>query len=642
MSLDVAKWEIQNDKDIRYIGPVHTNTGANYVTTIELHRWLGGLADDASQAQADDFLDITRDTPSDRSTDNIITLLNGYNIDNATSQYVYGGSIIQTGGAEIWDGILVYANPDLFMELIQNGANIADDFWNSIQFNDGGINPFGYRGLNRDQANGIAMRFMVRTRTASADIDGTRLIAHTREWNKTFSEFKINGTSRGNNVAALTYATDLNNDETTGNMTAAPYTNVVNDSVGYNLMDVDDDTTNEAYYSRWDLNGAAINDLYQRMKYLTRRGEATTLYGLQGQIFRGITHEVALTTPRSGTFAAFEAVTWSGGTGQMIAIDSTTVGTKMWIQLLTGVAPTTGLITAPGSSATATPTASAERVLSFPFCGQSTGSALIGAYGFGVDELDLSATDTVIDLNDPGTPVTPPNNVQFSMGNLISGDQVLVAERGYRFEYDTGTTGWVVGETLTFTTPAGTAKLTKVIDNGATGQIWIGPMLSGTVPANDTTLAGAVGAGTVNGTISNDVNLRQLINNALIDGTVTSVVTSTAIPLDTPAAGVIRILRTNGAYTRHPYSLWTGSTFTITSHNFASNTAPASTNIFIGYLDDASGGASMSFTSVYLADRTMFFRVRNGTGGTPIKTSEGTGTLASAGGSANASRINDY
>jgi len=41
MAINVAHWEIQNDKDIRYIGPAHGVTGANYITTLELHRWLG-------------------------------------------------------------------------------------------------------------------------------------------------------------------------------------------------------------------------------------------------------------------------------------------------------------------------------------------------------------------------------------------------------------------------------------------------------------------------------------------------------------------------------------------------------------------------------------------------------------------------
>ncbi len=649
MAINEASWQIQNDKDIRYIGATHGATGANYITVIELHRWLQNRADDASQLNADDFMDITKDTPSDRSTDNIITLINGYNIDDTTAEYLFNGSIIQDSGNTWYDGILIYSAPDTFVEIIQNGANIANDFWNSVMFNDGGINPNGYRGLNFDTGNGISHRFLVKTKSGGTEIDGTRMIVHTREWGKTFSEFKINGTSRGNNVAALTYANDLNNDESIGNMTSSPYTLIANDSVGYNLMDVDNNLTDEAYYSRWDLNGAAINDLYQRMKYLSRRGETTTLYGLQGQIFRGITHEVQLTTPRSGTFNAFEAVSWTGGTGQMLAINSTTAGTKMWIQLLTGVAPSGSLlITGGGSGATATNSGTpTERPLSFPFCGQSTGSAIIGAYGFGIDELDLAATDSVTDLL-TANPITPPNNVTFTLGNLVSGDYAMVAERGYRFNYDgeSGGSGtFAVGETLTFSSPAGTAKVTKVIDRGSTGELWIGPILTGSVPTDNSTFTGGTSStsGVVNGTVSNDINLGQLTLNGLLNGgTVTSVVVNGTIPTDTPATGTIRILRASGAYSRHAYTSYSGSTFTIGSTNFSTDNAANGTNVFISYIDDTSAGATMSFTGVYVADRSLFFRVRNGTSGTPkIKTSEGTGTLGSAGGSANASRISD-
>ncbi len=77
-------FEIQNDKDIRYTG-----TTANY-TVLALHRWLQDLAD-AAGAAGDDFMAITRDTPSDKSFDTIINLVNGYNIDDTAAQHLYGG-----------------------------------------------------------------------------------------------------------------------------------------------------------------------------------------------------------------------------------------------------------------------------------------------------------------------------------------------------------------------------------------------------------------------------------------------------------------------------------------------------------------------------------------------------------------------
>jgi len=147
---------------------------------------------------------------------------------------------------------------------------------------------------------------MVQTRVNGVDIDGRRLIGITRVMDsgaapgtdhKTFGEFKINGTSRGNNVLALTNTGDLNNitDETT----ISGWTNITN-TEGLNLIDVDADTVNEEYYSQWtdnDTPDRSQNDYYERLKWLTRDGYATTIHGIPGESFRGITHSF----PTSGT-----------------------------------------------------------------------------------------------------------------------------------------------------------------------------------------------------------------------------------------------------------------------------------------------------------------------------------------------------
>ena len=397
---------IQDDFSIAINGDIRWGSGGNY-TVIEFHRWLGDLMDDA-QAAGDDILDITDATASERSTDNIITLNSPFNIDDTAAQHLYDGSIIQTGGAEIYDGILVFANAGAYLTIIQNGA-VATNFWTT--------------GLNADADNGISHRFMLKVRTAGSDIDGRRLIGQTREFGFTYSEFKINGTARGNNVLALTYADDLN-DETAA-ATVATWTGITN-TEGFRALDLDDDTIDENYYSEWNKDTFSINQFYERMKWLTRRGSASTIYGLNGELFRGITHEINVDTP-VGTFNATEAVTWTGGTGQMLAINSPTAATKMWIQLKTGVAPTNNQqIQGVTSSATVLmDTTILERTLSFPFIGQSTGSAIIGAYGIGFEAGDLSASDKVTDLTN--ALITPPNNVTFTVQGLVPGeDRVIV------------------------------------------------------------------------------------------------------------------------------------------------------------------------------------------------------------------------
>jgi len=555
MSFVSTDWSIDRQTgNIRYIGTDHGVGSPSYATVIELHRALQDYADQEA-ASGDDELDIVSSNPSERSTDNIITLINGFNIDDTAAEHIYNGSIIQSGGDVIYDGIQNIGTTAA-IQIIQNGAVLADDWWNS-----GG-------GLNADTANGISHRFMLKVRTGGADIDGRRIVATSRVFGKTYGEFKVNGTSRGINVLAINTSDDLNNTTSAG--TVAGWTGITN-TEGYRSIDVDNNGTPENYYSEWNRDTYTINQFYERTKWLSRDGSASTLYGLSGELFRGITHEITV-DGGSGTWSAVEAVSWSGGTGQLLARNNATATscTKLWIQLLTGVAPTDNqTITGGTSGATNTVNVTVtERPISTPFVGASTGSSLIGSYGLGVEALDLSASDKVFDLTN--TQKQAPNYVTFTVAGLVVGDRVLVTN-------------------------------------------------------ND----------------SSNIDYNQMVHTSAITGSsVTSVVSSTSIPTDTPATGTIRLERADGTYTRHPYSSWSGSTFTITSHDFSTNNAPAGGNIFISYIDKAATSTSESFTSVYSTDRTLFIRVRNG-GGTPVKPFETTGTLGTSGGSTTAIRTSD-
>ncbi len=326
MALVAADWEVTRaNGNTRYIGDDHGGASPSYATVIEFHRWLQDLADDAVSS-GDDQLDITDENPSTRSTDNIITMLGNYNIDDAASEHLYDGSIIQNGGDDIYDGIVNYGNTDVQIQIIQNGAVLADDWWN---YNSAGLNP--------DASQGISHRFMIKVRSGGSDIDGRRLIGTCRRFGYTYSEFPINGTSRGNNVLALKDATDLNNQ--TAQASVAGWSADFSDSPGYQVQDVDGNSTNEYYYSKWDIGGVrTINDFYEYMKNMTRDGTSDTYYGLNGELFRGITHEIDY-SGLTGTFDHSNPVTFgNGATAQVIADDSS--GT-MWVQLITGVAPFT-------------------------------------------------------------------------------------------------------------------------------------------------------------------------------------------------------------------------------------------------------------------------------------------------------------
>jgi hypothetical protein len=649
MAMVDADWTItRSTGNIRYIGDDHGGGSPSYATVIEFHRWLQDFADDASSS-GDDELDITDLTPSDRSTDNIITLLNGYNIDDAASEHLYDGSIIQDDGDTIYDGIVNFGNADVQIQIIQNGAVLSDDWWNQAG-----------AGLNADSNSGISHRFMLPTRRNGVDIDGRRLIGTARMFGNTYGEFKINGTSRGNNVLALVDSTDLNNQTAEG--TVSGWTGISN-TEGLRLIDISGDGNDEEYYSEWDIDIYSINQFYERMKWLTRDGTSSTLYGLDGEVFRGITHSfaydgengtppdtaeflvwgtaIAYDNESSGPFVVGDAIketsstpAWtarilavddngttgtlivevksgnvannesfasynsSGATGTTADVDGTpsavtgggvmsvlaidddgSVG-NLYVQLTKGVSPADDNILYATSNVSSLDITNnltvngnvTERTVSTPFIGVSTGSALIGAYGVGLEAADTQASDTFFDLSN--TQITPPNNVTFTVSGLVSGeDRVLVTND----------------------------------DSGAIDfdQMTLGTTLSG---GTETT----VNVGTGN------------------------------IPDDTPSSGILRIELDDGSYRRVAFTSQDGDDeFTIGSTDFTgANEATAGNNVFIAYIDELASGTTATFTTVYDTDRTLFVRIRDG-GTTPIKTFESTGVLGSSGGSATAIRTSD-
>ena len=66
---------IADDFSVAVNGDIRHVSGSTHYTVLELHRWLQQIADDESPATANDYLDITSPTPSERATDQIINVL---------------------------------------------------------------------------------------------------------------------------------------------------------------------------------------------------------------------------------------------------------------------------------------------------------------------------------------------------------------------------------------------------------------------------------------------------------------------------------------------------------------------------------------------------------------------------------------
>jgi hypothetical protein len=788
-------------KVIDYIGDDHGGTAPSYYTWIEFHRWVQSLADDPTSS-GNDEMDSTDVLPSTRATDNFITLVNGYSITAAVVEHGYDGSIVWDSGNEIADGFVNYGNQGVVIQLQQNGVILTDDYWN---FNVGGADDtssgaafltdsgeawttdqwVGYvienvtdgsqalitsntgttilgtlrggtnnnwdsgdtylisQGLNADSAQGISHRFTLQTRTGGADIDGTRVLGKNRTYLRTFGEFPVNGTARGNNVLALSDAGDLNNTtshatidaisdayitRTTSTATVSGVNstgqNILNVSdgtqftdgdfimtavdnheykitsisvnaltlnrnlvnataggeaiydlaVGFAQVDVNNDSTAEDYMMEWDRGANAINLFWEYGKYLSADYTDHYIYGLPGDLFRGITHEFSADA-RTGTFDAVEGVSWtagsggSAGTGQMLAIDSPTAGTAMWIQLLTGGAPgDNAVVTGDNSGATFTLDAAAtDRVslLKDVFIGDSTGSSIVGQYGLTLETTDLSASDRVFDLTN--TQIIPPNNVTGTVKSLdITGgseeDHVSVMQyfgtsdangdpsRGkYRWTLavELNAANETVVDIGVDATGQPATGYIQVVDNaGATRRL----AYTGTSGNTFTGITGAVVGDedfdVTAAAVGNEVfQAEYMLDTALTTDNITSVVIDGTIDSDTPTSGPLRVQDNDGRLRLLNYSSRTGSTFTVDTtdgeEDFATVNASLGSQVIIGYLDQDAVTTDESFSYVYgSGDKQFVASVRNGKTN-PIKEYIATFTVGTNGGETTAIRTTD-
>lgn len=419
-------FSVASNGDIRYTG-----TTATY-TVLELHRYLQDLADNAS-VSGDDFLSITNETPSDRATDKIITLLNGYNIDDTAAEKLYDGSITQDGGNVRYSGLRVLGsvnNSSTQLQIIQNNAVITA-FW--------GDQSSG--GLNGDADAGILMRCLIKSRDAGADIDGARIRVQARQWGDSYDFFNVT-LSAGEAVAAISTTPDAQNDTSQATVTA--YSHVTN-TEGFQTIDLDNGNGARQYYSKWtygaDTSNNGLKGIWEFTKDLTGTGTSKTIHGINGELFLGITHSWAYDNESGGPFQENEILSWgsgaTAGTGLLLALDDDGATGNMYIQLLTGVIPTDGVeITGNTSSATCDVDGSATaHTVPKHFLGSYTGT-IIGAYGIGIDVDDLTASDSLEDLS--GTTQNPPNKVTFTVTSIVSGeDYVLVGpESGGALETD--------------------------------------------------------------------------------------------------------------------------------------------------------------------------------------------------------------
>jgi hypothetical protein len=265
----------------------------------------------------------------------------------------------------------------------------------------------------------------------------------------TFTSTNRNGTINGAPTANVGGPTE----------TGAGNGGTVTITIGNALADHDGNGTNESYSITVDAQGpggtgVAVADVYERIKYVTRRGQDNTFWdtvacSIPGEQWRGLEAQIFYDAP-TGTFTEGDNITGQGGyTARVLGVETTGTGYQNALQAYVTVSDQQTSLDAVINNDTLTDTTGGDTVVvdtstnaiaSFPSSnkaspfGTFTGTQLFGSRGIlytGQADTDTQAY-TLID--DGGFQRVSPNTVTFSVANTAALDRVLVAR-------DTGVDG---------------------------------------------------------------------------------------------------------------------------------------------------------------------------------------------------------
>lgn len=649
--LDTLQFPDDNDTftgDIAGDGALNGVVHPRCYNALHLHRFLSDLNDDPMYA-GNDVLSVYNATPSARSTDQIVELKGTVVIDDTIAKHMYGGSVDQLAGSVQYSGLDVQVTD-------------SDDGTEPVLIQDDAIITAYWKNAFMPDSIAGKVRILVKTRSDSVNIDGKRVKGKLLRYGDTYFE---GSTTLGQATTALALfsAPDGNNQTAVGTVAGAPYNTIVV-TEGYQTIDYNNGNGAQPYALSVDFGGATSKQTYERTKYVQRQGTAETLFGRNAQLFTGVTQNFAYDNETGGPFSEDETIAWgteipyTGETGGPFTVGNVLVGgtsgARGRIIYLDDQGLTGTIIVAQDSGAT-------------PFSNTET----ITEYANGTATGASATTGTVVTNSAAGTMVLMALDDQGTSGNLYGQRTRGVAPADNQKVY---------GQTslATALVDAATLLQTRVINNqfigNYTGSAYNPANFGVAINATDaiaadlfTDLLGANQQppnnqqGTVTGgeagdyvTVypwdgaTTDVNGQpepnfdeMALTTALVAGVSTTAIVN-AIPINTPAAGYLRIERdSDGEYDLVQYSSWTGSTFTLVGT--APSAAAISNNVMRAFIDRtwSTTGVPETYTAVQTGSNQVVVSLLRG-GVLPIKPFKGSATFGATGFTVAAQRIADY
>lgn len=266
----------------------------------------------------------------------------------------------------------------------------------------------------------------------------------------TFTSSNRNGTINGAPTANVGGPTE----------TGAGNGGTVTITIGHVLADHDGSGTTEPYSVTVDAqgpggNGVAVADVYERIKYVCRRGQDATFWDtvactVPGEQYHGLEAQV-WTVTESGTFSQGDDITGQlGYTARVLGVNVTAAGEGTLQNYITvtdqqtsldGIADNDLLTdTTGGDTVNADTGGAGGSIQNFPSSnkaspfGTFTGTQLFGSRGILYTGQGDDDTQAYTLIDDNGTQRVSPNTVSFIVSNTLALDRVLVAR-------DTGVDG---------------------------------------------------------------------------------------------------------------------------------------------------------------------------------------------------------
>lgn len=268
-----------SDFSVALNGDLRSIAGSTIYTALELHAWLQDLADNPAPT-ADDQVSILGANPSELAGKRnalrpmAVTLLNGINVDDATSRRFKFGSLEQQNGQVLYTGLKTIGTVpgDASIYIVQNNAKIngGTKWW-----------PAG------------PIQTMVKAKTAGALIAGNTVAGvaqaagyatvFARQFGRTYSHFDVDLGPGSEQQAALSISTD-----------ASITLNAAQAEAKFADITITLGTTNQTlggvtkeYRGTITLsNGLTVAEAYQALQWATSESSTATINGEPGWRYR--------------------------------------------------------------------------------------------------------------------------------------------------------------------------------------------------------------------------------------------------------------------------------------------------------------------------------------------------------------------